>query len=394
MHFSQLTQRIAGEGTAAWEIHIQALQRRARGEEVTILSVGDPDFDTPAPIVDAAVAGLRDGHTHYPDMRGKLALREAIAAYHRGQGVKDVGPERVIVLHGAQCGLYAVAQCLLDPDDEVIIPEPTYVTYEAAVRSTDARIVRVPLDPDEDFRLRLERLEAAITTRTRVIMLNSPHNPTGQLIDRATWEGVAALCRKHDLWLVSDEVYAELVHDGEHLCPASLPGMAERTVVINSLSKSHAMTGWRLGWVMAPAPLVDHLFNLSLCMLYGCPSFLQDAAVEALAHPPAELAEMKTTYRARRDAVCDALADSELLRVVRPPSGMFLMIDVRRTGLSAKAFSQALLDGYDVSVLSAEAFGPSGAGFVRLSLTVDEAQLREACLRLKACACAHAVATA
>jgi arginine:pyruvate transaminase len=394
MHFSQLTRRIAGEGTAAWEIHIQALQRRARGEEVTILSVGDPDFDTPAPIIDAAIAGLRDGHTHYPDMRGKLELREAIAAYHRGQGVDSVGPEHVIVLHGAQCGLYAVAQCLLDPGDEVIIPEPTYVTYEAAVRSTDARIVRVPLNPDDDFRLRLERLEAAITPRTRVIMLNSPHNPTGQLIDRATWEGIAALCQAHDLWLVSDEVYAELVFDGEHLCPAALPGMAERTVVINSLSKSHAMTGWRLGWVMAPAPLVDHLFNLSLCMLYGCPSFLQDAAVEALAHPPAELAEMKATYRARRDAVCDALADSELLRVVRPPSGMFLMVDVRRTGLSAKAFSQALLDGYDVSVLSAEAFGPSGAGFVRLSLTVEEAQLREACRRLDACARAHAVATA
>lgn len=394
MHYSRLTNRIAGEGTAAWEIHIKALQRRANGEAVTILSVGDPDFDTPAPIVERAVTSLRDGHTHYPDMRGKLALREAIAAYHRGQGVKNVGPEHVIVLHGAQCGLYAVAQCLLDPDDEVVVPEPTYVTYEAAIKATGATIVPVALRPEGDFRLRLEALEAAITPRTKALMLNSPHNPSGQVIDRATWEGISALCRKHDLWLVSDEVYAELVFDGEHLCPAALPGMAERTVVVNSLSKSHAMTGWRIGWVMAPRELIGHLFNLSLCMLYGCPSFLQDAAEEALAHPPVALTEMKATYRARRDAVCEALAGSDLVSVVRPAAGMFLLVDIRRTGLSAKIFSEALLDGYDVSVLSAEAFGPSGAGFVRLSLTVEAEGLREACRRLVACAREHAVAMA
>ncbi|MBF7054868.1 pyridoxal phosphate-dependent aminotransferase [Halomonas sp. KAO] len=386
MNYSRLTQRIAGEGSAAWDIHIQALQRRARGEDVTILSVGDPDFDTPAPIVESAVESLRAGHTHYPDMQGKLALRQAIAAQYRELGVSDVVAENVIVLHGAQCGLYAVAQCLLDPEDEVVVPEPTYVTYEAAIKATGARISQVPLSPDDDFRLRLEALEAAITPRTKALMLNSPHNPSGQIIDRATWEGIAELCHRHDLWLVSDEVYADLVFDGEHLCPATLPDMAKRTVVVNSLSKSHAMTGWRLGWVMAPHGLIGHLFNLSLCMLYGCPSFLQDAALEALRRPPAALEEMKAAYRARRDTVCRSLADSSLVSAVCPAAGMFLLVDIRRTGLSAKAFSQALLDDYDVSVLSAEAFGPSGAGFVRLSLTVDEALLIEACRRLLACA--------
>ncbi|MDT0501535.1 MULTISPECIES: pyridoxal phosphate-dependent aminotransferase [unclassified Halomonas] len=390
MNYSRLTQRIAGEGSAAWDIHIQALQRRARGEDVTILSVGDPDFDTPAPIVESAVESLRAGHTHYPDMQGKLALRQAIAAQYRELGVSDVVAENVIVLHGAQCGLYAVAQCLLDPEDEVVVPEPTYVTYEAAIKATGARISQVPLSPDDDFRLRLEALEAAITPRTKALMLNSPHNPSGQIIDRATWEGIAELCHRHDLWLVSDEVYADLVFDGEHLCPATLPDMAKRTVVVNSLSKSHAMTGWRLGWVMAPHGLIGHLFNLSLCMLYGCPSFLQDAALEALRRPPAALEEMKAAYRARRDTVCRSLADSSLVSAVCPAAGMFLLVDIRRTGLSAKAFSQALLDDYDVSVLSAEAFGPSGAGFVRLSLTVDEALLIEACRRLLACAERHA----
>lgn len=170
--------------------------------------------------------------------------------------------------------------------------------------------------------------------------------------------------------------------------------MSVVTLQLMEMGKFADMAVLDRDWVMAPEALVDHLFNLSLCMLYGCPSFLQDAAVEALAHPPAELAEMKATSRARRDAVCDALAGSDLLRVVRPPSGMFMMIDVRHAGLSAKAFSEALLDGHDVSVLPAEAFGPSGAGFVRLSLTVDEAQRREACRRLEACARAQAGITA
>lgn len=391
MHFSQLTQRIAGEGTAAWGIHIQALKRRALGEEVVILSVGDPDFATPAPIVESAVESLRAGHTHYPDMQGKLELRQAIAKHYHGLGMADTGPENVIVLHGAQCGLYAVAQCLLDANDEVVVPEPTYDTYEAAIKATGATIVQVALQPEDNFQLRLEALEQAITPRTKALMLNSPHNPSGQVIDRDTWEGIAKLCQQHDLWLVSDEVYAELVFDGEHICPATLPGMAERTVVVNSLSKSHAMTGWRLGWVVAPQDMISHLFNLSLCMLYGCPPFLQDAALNALTNPPDELATMKAAFRNRRDTVCEALAASDLVSAVRPAAGMFMLVDIRPTGLSAKAFSQKLLDGYNVSVLSAEAFGPSGAGFVRLSLTIDEAQLQVACQRLVACAQAHAV---
>lgn len=381
MRYSRLTERIAGEGAAAWDIHNRALARRAAGEDITVLSVGDPDFDTPAPIVEGAVKSLRAGATHYPDVQGKLALREAIAERYRARGL-EVTPERLIVMSGAQCGLYAAAQCLLDPGDEVIVPEPSYVTYEAVLQSTGARMVHIPLRGDAGFRLDVADLEAAITPRTRAILLNSPHNPTGQLIDAAAWADIAALCRRHDLWLISDEVYAELIFEGKHVCAASLPDMAERTVVIDSLSKSHAMTGWRLGWVLGPAPLIEHMSHLALCMLYGCPDFIQDAARHALSEPLPELDAMRETYRGRRDAVVTALAGCPALEVITPAAGMFLMIDIRATGLSSQAFADRLLDEQGVSVLSGEAFGPSAAGFVRLSLTVDVARLNDACQRL------------
>ncbi|XKE47104.1 aminotransferase class I/II-fold pyridoxal phosphate-dependent enzyme [Halomonas organivorans] len=381
MRYSRLTDRIAGEGAAAWDIHNRALARQAAGEDITVLSVGDPDFDTPAPIVEGAVASLRAGATHYPDVQGKRALREAIAERYRARGV-DATADNLIVMAGAQCGLYAAAQCLLDPGDEVIVPEPSYVTYEAVLQSTGASMVRIPLRGDAGFRLDPADLEAAITPRTRAILLNSPHNPTGQLIDADAWAAIAALCRRHDLWLISDEVYAELIFEGEHVCAAGQPDMAERTVVVDSLSKSHAMTGWRLGWVLGPEPLIGHLSNLALCMLYGCPDFIQDAARDALRQPLPELDAMRETYRARRDAVVAALAGCQAVQVVTPAAGMFLMIDVRATGLSSQAFADRLLDEQGVSVLSGEAFGPSAAGFVRLSLTVEEARLAAACRRL------------
>ncbi|MGC3872230.1 pyridoxal phosphate-dependent aminotransferase [Halomonas sp. GXIMD04776] len=385
MHYSALTSRIAGEGAAAWDIHFHAMERKARGEDIIVLSIGDPDFVTPRPIIDSAVASLQAGATHYADVQGKPRLRKLIAERHRSKA-GEADADNVAVLAGAQCGLYAVAQCLLDPGDEVIVFEPMYVTYEAVLQATGATLVSVPLRADENFLPRAVDIEAAITPRTRAIMVNSPHNPTGQVLSREHWQAIADACQRHDLWLISDEVYGELVFEDEHICPASLPGMAERTAVVDSLSKSHAMTGWRLGWVIGPKPLVEHLTNLALCMLYGCPDFIQDAACTALEHPPQELAQMRETYRQRRDVVLATLADSEVLEVLTPKAGMFMMVDIRRTGLSTQAFADRLLAEQNVSVLSGEAFGPSAAGFVRLSLTVDAELLGEACRRIERCA--------
>ncbi|MGE8395701.1 aminotransferase class I/II-fold pyridoxal phosphate-dependent enzyme [Pseudomonas sp. BIGb0427] len=386
MRFSALTQRIAGDGAAAWEIHYRALELLEKGQDVLLLSVGDPDFDTPAPIVEAAIDSLRSGHTHYSDVRGKLALRQAIARRHQQRSGQPTGADQVTVLAGAQCALFCVAQCLLNPGDEVIVAEPMYVTYEAVFGACGATVIPVPVRPENGFRVQAEDVAARITPKTRALALNSPHNPSGASLPRSTWEALAGLCIAHDLWLISDEVYSELLYDGEHISPGSLPGMAERTATLNSLSKSHAMTGWRVGWVVGSQALATHLENLALCMLYGSPDFIQDAAVVALEQQLPELAAMREAYRQRRDLVCECLADCPGLRALKPDGGMFVMVDIRETGLSAQAFSYRLLDHHGVSVLAGEAFGPSAAGHIRLGLVLGAEPLREACQRIARCA--------
>jgi len=346
--------------------------------------VGDPDFDTPPAIVDAAVRSLRQGRTHYMPIIGEPALREAIARMHSLSTGQQVGQENVAVLAGAQCALFSAALCLLDDGDEVIVPEPMYVTYEAVLRAAGARIVNVPLPASRRFALDPADIAAAITPRTRAMLINSPHNPTGSILSRRDWEAIAELCRRHDLWLISDEVYATLVYDGEHVSPAGLPGMAERTVTVNSLSKSHAMTGWRIGWMVAPVSLIPHIANLALCMLYGCPGFVQDAAIAALEGGAAEVGRMRDAYRARRDLVYRKLSQAAGLGCHLPAAGMFMMVDIRPTGRSAYAFSEGLLDAQGVSVLAGEAFGQSAAGHIRLSLGMPEPVLAEACDRILA----------
>ncbi|AXA24650.1 pyridoxal phosphate-dependent aminotransferase [Pseudomonas putida] len=386
MRFSKLTQRIAGDGAAAWEIHYRALELQAQGRDILLLSVGDPDFDTPAPIVQAAIDSLQDGHTHYSDVRGKLALRQAIARRHRQRSGQAVDADQVTVLAGAQCALFCVAQCVLDPGDEVIVAEPMYVTYEAVFGACGATVVPVPVKPEHGFRVQAEDVAARITPRTRALALNSPHNPSGASLPRSTWEALAELCVAHDLWLISDEVYSELLYEGEHISPGSLPGMADRTATLNSLSKSHAMTGWRVGWVVGSPALASHLENLALCMLYGSPDFIQDAAVVALEQRLPELEAMREAYRQRRDLVCERLADCPGVKALKPDGGMFVMVDIRQTGLSAQAFSSLLLEEHGVSVLAGEAFGPSAAGHIRLGLVLGAEALTEACRRIARCA--------
>jgi arginine:pyruvate transaminase len=288
----------------------------------------------------------------------------------------------VVVLAGAQSALFAACQCLLDPGDAVLVPEPMYVTYLATVAAAGARPVRVPLVPDQGFRLDLDRLASSVTPAVRAILVNSPNNPTGAVMTRPELEAVAELCRRRDLWLISDEVYASLLYEGEHVPPAALPGMAERTVTVSSLSKSHAMTGWRVGWLVGPPELARHAARLSLCMLYGLPAFVQDAATVALTRELAEVADMRERLRRRRDAVCRRLAGLPGLACSRPQGGMFVMLDVRRTGLGADTFARRLLAEELVSVLAGDAFGGAAAGHVRLSLTAPEERLAEACDRI------------
>ena len=351
--------------------------------------MGDPDFDTPVPIVDAAVASLRAGCTHYTDYRGDLGLRQAIADYHLGITGQSVSPEQVLVQPGAQCALFSAALCLLEPGDEVIVPEPMYVTYEGFLGASGAEIVNVRLAAEDEFHLRAESIASAISPRTRAIFINSPHNPTGAIVPRETWDAVAELCRAHNLWLVLDEVYANLVYSGEHFSPCCLPGMGERTVTIGSLSKSHAMSGWRVGWLIGPPEMAAHGGNINMCMLYGSPGFIQDAAQLALTQPIPELNDMRLVYQQRRDSFYQVLKDAPGLQCLLPEAGMFVMIDIRPTGTNTKEFTERLLENHGVAVLAGDAFGPSAAGFIRCSLGLEEGELLRAAERIAACAASY-----
>lgn len=382
MRYSPFVERISGESVSAWDIHYAAVEARGRGEDVIVLSVGDPDFATASAICETAVDALRAGDTHYTHVLGRPALREAIAAKQsRLQGIA-VHANNVALVAGAQNGLFATSLCLFSQGDEVLVPEPMYLTYEACIHASGARIATIEQPAANGFRLTRAALEKAISAKTRGIALATPCNPTGNVYSREELELVAEVAREHDLWVISDEVYGQITYDQPHLSIASLPGMAERTVVLNSLSKTHAMTGWRVGWVVAPTALVGHLDNLLLCMLYGLPGFIQEAAVKALELDDDVVSDARTVYRRRRDLVVAGLGGITDLDCRVPQAGMFMLVDVRRTGLSSMDFAWQLFRATGVSVLDAQAFGASAEGFVRISFTVADDTLKDACQRI------------
>lgn len=384
MKFADRVPSLGGERAAAWDIHHLATERLAKGEDVIVLTLGEAEFDTPPAIVDAAVDSLRRGRTRYTMAEGVTPFREAVARHQSALTGQTFSADEVVILPGAQCGLFACSMVCFDPGSEVIAAEPTYVTYQAVIGASGARPVYVPLRFEEKFRLAPDDIEKAVTKRTRAILLNTPHNPTGAVIDRDDMAAIGEIARAHDLWIVIDEVYAGLIFEGEHVNPASFPELRSRTLSIGSLSKSHAMTGWRLGWVVAPREAAVHLTELSIAMLYGQPAFLQDAGAYALTHDIAEVRRMKDTFRARRDRLCDALQGAAGLACERPAGGMFLMADIRATGLNGDEFARRLLDEQGVSVLSGDAFGPSTRGYVRISLAQTEERLEEAARRIGA----------
>lgn len=382
MRYSPFVQRISGESVSAWDIHYAAIEARGRGEDVIVLSVGDPDFATDPRISAAAGTALEQGDTHYTHVLGRPALREAIAAKQRRLLGIEVEAANVALVAGAQNGLFAASLCLFGSGDEVLVPEPMYLTYEACIHAAGASLVAVEQPAANGFRLTAAALEAALTDKTRGIALATPCNPTGNVYSREELEAVAELARKHDLWVISDEVYGQLTYDRQHLSIAALPGMAGRTVILNSLSKTHAMTGWRVGWAVGPEELVGHLDNLLLCMLYGLPGFIQEAALKALELDDEVVDSAREVYRRRRDLVMAGLRQVPLLDCREPEAGMFMLVDVRRTGLSSMDFAWQLFRATGVSVLDAQAFGASAEGFVRISFTVADEVLKDACQRI------------
>jgi len=349
-----------------------------------MLSIGDTDFESPDVVIEEAYAALKRGRTNYANITGIQPLREAIAKRQARKSGVEITPDQVVVTQGAQNALYNVAQCLLDPGCEVIVPEPMYVTYPATIEGTGANLISVESRAENNFHPTIEDIAGAITDKTQAIFLATPNNPTGAVYTRTELEAIAELCKKHDLWLVSDEVYGDLTYENEHFSAISLPGMRERTIAISSLSKSHAMAGWRLGWAIVPEELAEHMDRLGLCSTYGTSTFIQDAAIVAIEEIPEGIAEMKVAYTNRRERFCNFLNNLPGLACRMPEGGMFAMLDVRATGLSAYDYAHKLLDDQGISTLPADAFGPSAKGFLRINMGASDDLLDEAARRIEA----------
>ena len=381
MKFSQLVTRIAGDGADAWRTHYAAQAAQERGEDVIILSVGDPALSTPQAVVDRAVAALRAEDTHYTGARGRDTLRRAIAELHARRSGQTVGEDEVVVTAGAQNALLTAAMCLAGEGDEVLTFDPFYATYPGTLKCSGARLVTVPLRAANGFRLDPADLESALTPRSRALFFANPGNPTGIILSAAELQAIGEIARRHDLWIVADEVYAGLAPGGH--VPGLATTMPERVVTLGSLSKTHAMCGWRAGWMVGPKALMDHAENLLIGMLYGLPGFIQEAALAALDISDESERKTRDYCSARAALMLKHLQDIPGTTVLAPQAGMFLLLDIRGSGLDSTAFTERLFRTQGVSVMDGGAFGEQTRGFVRLSYAIDEAPIIEACRRIR-----------
>jgi len=376
--------RISGilpSGKDGWEVHFEAMTRKQAGEDVIMLSVGDHDFHTPNQTVEACIAALRAGHHHYTQLPGLPALRAAMAKLSTRATEVETTSDNVIAMPGGQAALYAAVQATVDAGDHAIVVAPYYATYPGTFRAAGAEFTVVEARAEDGFQPRSADIERELRPNTRAILINSPNNPTGAVYSARSFEGIAALCRQHDLWLLSDEVYWTL-GGSKHLSPRALPGMAERTLVINSMSKSHGMTGWRIGWVTGPADIVLKLIGLNLVNAYGLNDFVSRAAIEALTHDYG-VDQIAETYSARRRLITDAVRDLNHVTVRGSEGGMYAMLDISAIEPDCERFAWALLRQENVSVMPGISFGEAAKGHVRISLCQPEPVLLEATERLK-----------
>lgn len=380
--YSSLAGRISSTGSDGWEVSDRAKKLQREGEDIILLCVGDPDFRTPEPIIDNAVSYLRVDRTHYSPALGELKLRRAVADLESRSSPHPCRVEEVAIFPGATASLHAVMTCLLDAGDEVIIPEPMYVGYQPIMRAIDAKVVSVPLDVKSGFELDIEAIKSAFTSSTRVLFLNTPGNPTGSIIPAAQLRALGEYCRERDVWLVCDEVYSMFTYEGRHRSARASVKDLDNVIMVDGLSKSHAMSGWRVGWVVAPDTMIDRLGAYATTTLFGCPQFIQDASAFALENDQAYVEQMREQYRERRDFVLSKLSQVKTLNCHIPEAGMFIMCDVSGSGLSGDEFAHQLLDAEGVSVVPGSAFGPSANACIRIGLAQNLVLLQRACERI------------
>ncbi|MFN4155427.1 MAG: pyridoxal phosphate-dependent aminotransferase [Paracoccaceae bacterium] len=383
MKYASVLDDLAGLGGAKWGVHMRARALKAEGRQVLELTIGEPDTPPPARLLEVAAAAMMSGRTGYSNGRGEAGLLRALADRYTARRGRRFGTDQFLCLPGTQTVLYTVLRALVEGGDEVLVGDPMYATYEGVIRSSGAAMVPVPLRAEHGFRMQAADVAARITPRSRVLFLNTPHNPTGAVLRAEDIAALGAVAKAHDLWILSDEVYEELVFEGtDFISPLSSPDLENRVIAASSISKSHAAPGFRSGWCAGPADFISRALPLAETMLFGNQPFLADATADAIAAPSPVARGMAARYAARAQGLADVLDGVAGLRVHRPDAGMFALLDVRASGLSGEAFALALLEAEGVACMPGESFGDGLAGWLRISLTQPDAVMEEAAARI------------
>ena len=368
---TRLTQLTAG-GSDGWDVFYRARRMIRAGTAVTQLTIGEHDIRTHPDILAAMDRSATGGHTGYAEVPGTAQLRDVVAKRIAERTGVPTTADNILITPGGQAGLFAAHNAVCNQDDTALYIDPYYATYPGTIRAVGAVARAIATTPETAFQPSGAAI-AAHATDAKSLLINTPNNPTGAVYSPETLNGIAAACQDHDLWLISDEVYDTQVWDGAHISPRSLPGMAERTLVVGSMSKSHAMTGSRVGWVCGPEDVIAHLINLATHTTYGVAGFIQDAAVFALGQGADVEETVAAPFKRRRALTLQALEGQQLVRALPIQGAMYAMLDIRATGLSGLQFANRLLDETQIAVMPGESFGTAAAGHVRVAMTVDDA---------------------
>lgn len=390
MQISQRMATLTGGGSDGWDVFLKARRMIAGGITVTELTIGEHDIRTAEPILQEMHKSALGGHTGYAMVPGTDDLRDVVAARVAARTGVPTTRENVMITPGGQSALFAAHAAACDPGDTALYIDPYYATYPGTIRGVSAIPRAVPASASDAFQPATGPLAEAAAEGAASLLINSPNNPTGVVYSRATLEGIAAVCQEHDMWLISDEVYDTQVWEGTHLSPRALPSMAERTLVVGSMSKSHAMTGSRCGWIVGPEAVIEHLVSFATHTTYGVPGYIQDASVFALTQGDAFEAQIAAPFQRRRAIAQRVIAAQNTVSMIPAQGAMYVMLDITATGLSGDDFADQLLEAHHIAVMPGESFGTAAAGHIRVAMTIEdgafEAALRQLCsfARLKA----------
>jgi aspartate aminotransferase len=382
MHIARRMQRLGTE--TAFEVLAKARALEAQGKNIVHLQIGEPDFDTPANIRNAAKKALDDGFTHYSSSAGLIQAREAIAKHVSETRGFKVNPDMVVITPGGKPIMNFVITACVDEGDEVIYPNPGYPIYESVIEFIGAKAVPLPLKEERGFAFDLDDLRKLITPKTRMLILNSPQNPTGGILGRDLLKGIAELAIKNDLIVLSDEIYARIMYGSvEHVSIASFPGMPERTILLDGFSKIFSMTGWRLGYGIMPEELAKLVAKLQINVTSCAASFTQIAGIEALNGPQEPMVKMVEEFRKRRDFIVDGLNRLPGFSCHRPDGAFYVFPNITKTGMKSKELADMLLYEAGVACLSGTAFGKYGEGYLRFSYANSIPMIQEGLSRIE-----------